>query len=401
MPDTVEERSDDQPELGTLLELLHRANTPFTTVQATYRIWRHDERAAAAWRAEIEEQKRRGASISTYGPSSSTPAPAEHEEIVRIWRAGDHAREEHQGGPRDGSYGVRSATLWWSWDEGNGASSNEDDPTVGSGIGEELAIMLDPTPLLGSLKFAAVGRSQVAGRATITADAAPRRSDPRHGPRLFELHELGTGADRYTLQVDAQLGVLLEVVALRDGESFHKITTVEIAFDQPIPDERFRFQPPAGEDIHPISGRPRPQRLSLPEAQQLAPFTVLIPDRIPDNWHVHCIFVEPSARPPWPAQVSLNYSSDDGHESVSLSQSSAADRSEGWHDEMTSGDGWEDVVHDGTLIRVTKPGARGPQAQAHLEREGTFVFLMSETLNSGQLAALAAGLKPAPSTSSI
>lgn len=401
MSETTDEKERGHPELGALLELLHRADAPFATVHATYRIWRHDERAAAAWRAEIEEEKRRGHSISTFGLAGSTPAPAEHEETLRIWRAGDHAREERQGGSRDGSYGVRAADLWWSWDADNGASSNEDDPTVGSGVGDELAVMLDPTPLLSALKFVATGRSQVAHRATITADASPRPSDPRRGPRSFELHELGSGANRYTLQVDAERGVLLEVVALRDGEPFHKITTVEITFDDPIPDELFHFQPPAGEEVRPIGGRPLPQRLSLPEAQQHAPFTVLIPERIPENWHVHCVFVEPSERPPWPAQVSLNYNSDDGHESVSLSQSSAADRSPGWHDQMTSGDGWEDIVENGTAIRVTKPGARGPQAQAHLERDGTFVFLMSETLNSAQLAKIAASLKPAPSTSSI
>jgi hypothetical protein len=43
------------PELGALLKLLHGADAPFTTVQATYRIWRHDERAGEAFRAEIEE----------------------------------------------------------------------------------------------------------------------------------------------------------------------------------------------------------------------------------------------------------------------------------------------------------------------------------------------------------
>jgi hypothetical protein len=312
----VDERSGDQPTLGTLLELLHRADAPLATVQATYRIWRHDERAAAAWRAEIEEEKRGGASISSYAVSSTTPMPAEHEEILRIWHAGDRAREERQGGSRDGFYAVRSANLWWSWDEHNGAASNEDNPTVGSGIGDELAVMLDPTPLLGALKFAPAGRSEVAGRATITANAAPRPSDPRRRPRAFELHQLGSGADRYKLQVDAERGLLLEVVAFRDGEPFHIITTVQIAFDEPIPDERFHFQPPAGEEVRPIGGRPGPQRLSLPEAQQRAPFTVLIPERIPENWHVHCVFVEPSERPPWPAQVSLNYSSGDGHESV-------------------------------------------------------------------------------------
>jgi hypothetical protein len=295
---------------------------------------------------------------------------------------------------------VRVADLWWSWDHINGASSNEDDPTVGSGVGEELAVMLDPTPLLSALKFVANGRSQVADRATITADATPRPSDPRRGLRSFELHELGSGADRYRLQVDAERGVLLEVVALRDGEPFHKITTVEITFDDPIPDERFRFDPPAGEEVRPIGGRPGPRRLSLPEAQQRAPFTVLIPERIPENWHVHCVFVEPSERPPWPAQVSLNYNSEDGHESVNISQC-AANEKQSQYDELIRGDGWDKVVRDGITIGVTKPGSAGNQAQAHLERDGTFVFLMSETLGPEQLTSIAAGLKPAPSTSGI
>jgi hypothetical protein len=85
---------------------------------------------------------------------------------------------------------------------------------------------------------------------------------------------------------------------------------------------------------------------------------------------------------------------------ASRSQFSTTDRPSGY-EQLTRGDGWQDVERDGTVVRVTKPDARGPQAQAHVERDGTFVFLMSETLNSGQLAKLAAGLKPAPTTSNI
>lgn len=90
-----------------------------------------------------------------------------------------------------------------------GAASNEDDPSVGSGIGEQLSVMLDPTPLLGALQFRVVGRCQVAGRRAIMAEAVVRESDPRRPPRAFELHQLGSGADRYQLAVDAQRGVLL------------------------------------------------------------------------------------------------------------------------------------------------------------------------------------------------
>lgn len=67
---------------------------------------------------------------------------------------------------------------------------------------------------------------------------------------------------------------------------------MEITFDEPISDELFRFEPPAGEQVQPIGSRPRPQRITASQAQQRAPFTVLIPDRIPADWHVNCVFVE-------------------------------------------------------------------------------------------------------------
>jgi hypothetical protein len=54
----------EEPGLGTLLEVLHDAGS-FVTVQATFRVWRHADRARAAFGAETEEAKRRGASIQT------------------------------------------------------------------------------------------------------------------------------------------------------------------------------------------------------------------------------------------------------------------------------------------------------------------------------------------------
>ena len=289
----------DKGQLGSLLELLHRADSPFRSVEATYRIWRHEERASAAWRAGIDEERRRGASISTYGVSDKSSGPVEREEVLRIWRPDDRVRE------------------------------------------------------------------------------------------------LGAGADRYRLEVDAQRGVLLEVLALRDGEPFQRITTVEVEFDHSISDERFRFQPPAGEEIRPTRGVPL-ERLSLREAQRRAPFTVLIPDRIPRDWHVSCLFRDPSDRPRWPGSVALIYTSDDGHESVSLSQFSAVDKSS----VMLADDEWDDVPCDGRTIRATRRDARS-EAQAQLEHDGTFVILTSRTLTRDELATIAGGLKPAPDTSSI
>ncbi|MGN6872627.1 MAG: hypothetical protein ACTHMY_29915 [Solirubrobacteraceae bacterium] len=240
--------SADAAGLGALLVLLHGVDGPVDTVEVTYRLWRHRQRAHAAFMAHAEERKRRGGSITTYGPREAKPEPDEFEETVRIWRAGERVSVEHHGGERDGYYAVTDGPLWWMWDERNGAHSNQDDPNAGSGIGEELQIMLHPVPLLSSLRFQPTGSFEVAGRPTITAHGIPRPQATRHRP-AFELHELGTGADSYELEVDRQLGVLLSVTAFREMQPFQRITTLAAAFDQPIPDEIFRFRAPAGEQV--------------------------------------------------------------------------------------------------------------------------------------------------------
>lgn len=131
-------------------------------------------------------------------------------------------------------------------------------------------------------------------------------------------------------------------------------------------------------------------------AQQLAPFTVLIPERLPPDWHSCYAFIEASRRPPSAACVSIDYHADDGHESVSLSEYAAGDQPDQYN-LMIKHDEWQTITRNGIDIRV-RPGS---QAQAHIERDGTFVFLTSETLTAEQLASLVAGLKPAPTTSSI
>lgn len=170
------------------------------------------------------------------------------------------------------------------------------------------------------------------------------------------------------------------------------------AFDEPTPDETFRFEPPAGEPIQTRKWHEdRVEHVTLVEAQQRAPLTVLMPATVPANWQVQCRLIRPSERPPSPKQIGVIYHSTDGHESVSLSQFPPAGptRTESW----ARGDDWETVTRDGIEMK-TRP-ARWGQAQVELEREGTFVHLMSDNLTRDQVLNIAAGLRPAPSTSSI
>lgn len=389
---------DSGADLGALLVLLHDADAPCRSVQAAWRVWRHEERLNQAFRADAEEQRRQGASISTFSYGRGTPEPDEREETVRIWREDDRFREEHHGGPRDGYYAVADGPLWWVWDERMGARSNEEDPSVGSNVGQELEVMLNPTPLLSALRFRVTGASSVAGRPTITAHASPRPYDARLG-RALELHQLGTGAREYELEVDQERGVLLAATATRDGQPFHRITALTITFDEPIPQETFRFTPPAGEKVQTLHNFPRRHHLTLPEAQQRVPFTVLMPDHVPAGWQVHCDYLEASERPPSPAQIALSYRSSDGHESVSIDQMANGDRASHHYENMVADENWQQITRNEISIQV-RPAEWG-QAQAYLERDGTFVFLVSNNLTADQIATLAAGLRAAPSNGSI
>lgn len=359
-------------------------------------MWRHRERAAAAFVAHVEERKRGGASVTAYARRDAAPEPAESEETVRIWRAGERVRVEHHGGERDGSYAITDGPLWWTWDRRMGARSNQDDPRVGGGFGGELRIMLNPVPLLSALRFRATGTSRLADRPTMTARGTPRPQDPDRGP-AFELHELGAGAEHYELEVDQERGILLAATAIRDGQCFQRITTTAIRFDQPIPDQTFRFQPPPGEEIQPLHDEHRLRYVTLVEAQLQTPFTVWMPDTVPDSWQVQCRLIKASRRPPSPTSIGVSYHSVDGHESVSLTQA-AADASNPYK-HLGDDDGWETVSHRGLSMR-TRPAHWG-QAQVELERDGTFVHLMSDNLTREQLLTIAASLRPAPSTSSI
>ena len=84
------------------------------------------------------------------------------------------------------------ATCGGRGDKSTGATSNQDDPEVGFSVGEEVSLMLDPTPLLGSLRFISAGRARVAGRDTFTGDAVPRLSDARPGGARRTLWVWGT-----------------------------------------------------------------------------------------------------------------------------------------------------------------------------------------------------------------
>jgi hypothetical protein len=265
----------DVSALAELLELLSRAQEPFDTLRATYRIWSHTERATAAFMASARETGRAMSMSSGSDPRS----PVETEQVLRIWRAPHRARVERDDG--EPSYGVRVGELWWDWRDSAGASTNEHDAEgrMRSQIGRELEPLLDPTRLLGALRFEVIGGGQQAGRKTITVTAEPRwpsgdQHDAYFARLQFGLHALGSGADRYVFAVDAERGVLLYVEALRDGQPFQRTEATEIAFDEALDDQLFVFRAAPAQVIRSASETfGQPERLSIIEAHQRTDFT--------------------------------------------------------------------------------------------------------------------------------
>jgi outer membrane lipoprotein-sorting protein len=267
-------------ELAHLLELLHGAAGQTETVQSRWRVWRHDEHGRAAVAAHA---KRSGAQSYATGRREDG-APAEHEERTRFWwQRPDSIRLEPEGPhhpPGHPTLVVRVGTTWWSYSPRTGAMTNEGDEHQSQGAGDELLAMLDPAAFIGLLDLEVTGRGERARRPVLLVTARPRTVS-RRDPFGFALHHLGLGADEYTLEVDAQRGVLLRVEARVGGHAFQVTEAVEIAFDAALDHALFRFTPPPGEEtrpVHAVYGRRRD--IPLHEAAAAAPFTVHIPDEM-------------------------------------------------------------------------------------------------------------------------
>jgi hypothetical protein len=233
-------------ELSELLELLHNGETPFVTLCGRFRIWRHLKRHDAAFRADA---LRRGGATGSIGPDCRS-LPEQSETVLCLWRATpDRARVEYGSGSRDGAYGVRVGERWWSWDARHGTRSNAQDQSLSSETGKELAVLLDPPQLLSVFRFAPISRATRAGQPVIVVEAQPRPEPPQvHGRYARVRHGLGTGADSYRLEVDAERGIILASHAFFDGQPFQVIEALEMTLDGPLDEGLFKFEPP-GSDL--------------------------------------------------------------------------------------------------------------------------------------------------------
>jgi hypothetical protein len=88
-------------------------------------------------------------------------------------------------------------------------------------------------------------------------------------------------ADSYGRLVDADRGFLLRSEARLDGQPFRIVEVTELGFDEDLPPDTFKLDPPPGETFTIPTD---PERfVSLNELTKLVPFTIFVPRQAPGS----------------------------------------------------------------------------------------------------------------------
>jgi hypothetical protein len=384
-------------QLGDLLELLHAPPSGFERVRAEYRDWTHHARSQEAFRVETADTEPEAPSAHApmiAGGGDAAPAVDEQDEQTsRIWIDGDEKirleTEPAAGGP---VLQVKSGRHWWSYDPQNGAVSGSD-PDGAVDVGGEIRALLRPGRLLAALRFEPLGPGEAAGRETARTRARPRPRDSQRDPFIdrLELHGLGLGADEYLLDVDAATGAVLRAESRRRGEPFSIREAVQIAYDERIPDERFVFEAPPGEFVRDFSDHDHPRTVGAREAAELAPFPLFVLPSIPEAWELHVTLWPGRERPASPPGVLLAYRSRDMTAGISVIQTPAGEGT----DLISLDPGAADrVVRGGHEILLRRRGDGLAMSALRLERDGTGIFITSDSLDLERLIEVAISLHP-------
>jgi len=265
-------------ELGDLLERLYGARNRWRTVRATVHQWTDAARTHEAWARHAAEARRAGAGVvaSARGHGGAPVAGLVAASVERVWIDGPGRRSRVE---QEDRLRVRDGDTWWHYDAVHGAMSNEEEPQVGSG-GHGLEDLLDPAPLVGTHDLDLGAAIDVGGRAGRRVTVTPR---PFPDDRYQMIGGAGRIATEVEWAVDDERGVLLRVTSRLDGQPYHVKELRDLAFDAPIDDQVFDFVPPPGEVVRSPSQRFAPaERPSIEEIAARAPFTVLVPGRLPE-----------------------------------------------------------------------------------------------------------------------
>jgi outer membrane lipoprotein-sorting protein len=382
-------------ELGDLLELIHSAHQSFTTVSGVLRTWRDSDLGKAAMRELHERETAAGSSSDLLVLFRSGPeeTPNEVVERIRFWyERPDRIREEYESdhpAGRNGRKAVRDGRHWWSYDAHNGAITNAGAPDVGSGVGEEIKRLLDPSDVLGVCDLEILGEGDVGGRRGIRVRATNR---PTEDHFLRRIPPMG---DELEYVFDAERGIALRQAVLIHGDAFSITELEELLFDATIPSETFVLTLPEGESFVSVGDDLALDHVSIQEAARRASFRLFVVARLPEGeWQMIVTYVRPRERPVRTESVHITYMREDAQQHLSLTERPADRERDPDFSEELFGEGVEEVSRDGTRYRVRRGDADlfGPPTMLQFEREGTTIHLQSQELDVEALVGLAAEL---------
>ena len=372
-------------ELADLLELLHGAGSRWKTVRLAMTRWGNSELAGDAMRRYAAQCATGGQSRGTVVTGRGGSGPPTWQTATRAWvdRTGDRSRVETSGDHGD-RLTICTGYLWWAYSPESGSISNETELEVGGGGGGDFDWMLEPSSLLPALDFTPMGTTEVAGRQALDVLAVPRPPDPHGG---FAAH-FAHGADDIVLAVDVERGVVLRAEARLGGELFARFEITDLAFDEDLSDDLFRFVSPDGSPVRsPRSAFSQPEPMSVEEAATRASFTVLVPTLLPEGWILVASYVGPSERPPRKDAVLIRVL-EDRHKGPRMQIHQA---SEPFQDMLE----WDVVERGGRRIAIFTSNAPTGAHEAKMEASGTHVRA-SGNLDQDAFLDIVASLAPAP-----
>jgi outer membrane lipoprotein-sorting protein len=372
-------------ELGDLLELMHTSEERWRWLRAEGRESRHAGLNLEAFMRAVE--RRRSGSVGVLANSHrKVDEPEESERRWRLWMEGaNRVRAEFALGHGDMVTAVVDGSTWWSWSRAMGAQTNEGREDSETGVGPGIALVR-PAALLPAVDFEVRGRATKLGRSAYAVRAIP---SPSNDVEELDLpHALGSGADEYELLVDAERGVLLRTEARLRGRPFLILEMDDVAFDEEISADMFRLVPPAGETFETL---PISRSLLLEELPAAVAFTVVVPERAPDDAEVHATIERALPRYGVPEYADITYQTfprETPPTFVAIRQSA------GPVPESNETD-WKDL--GGFRIgrdRHTSP----PTIRIRLETLGTHVELSSRNLSVDELLDMGRSLVPLPAS---
>jgi hypothetical protein len=218
-------------ELGDALEVMHTSAQRWNRLRLEGHEWRHHDVLSRAWKHHFAELRRSGTSVQSavgFKTGNDEKAQIESRYSWRFWVAKpDKRRAEFRVGNETVSV-VSVGAQWWSWSP-RGFQTNDGalSSSHGFGPGEALPASAD---YLAALDLSVGGRTTFLSRSAFLVTALPRiRPSYLHD---MTLHMLGTGADRYKLIVDAEVGVLLRSGAEFRGETFRVVEVEAIGINE-------------------------------------------------------------------------------------------------------------------------------------------------------------------------